>query len=421
MGNVQHLHLIGSCAAKVRCTGPLLVSGTPSANWIICIDVTTGSCAAQFAPAIAFNRKRLAARRILKLAQVSGGLTDPYAALFLRSRIPYPFFNGRRDVQIVSPARTGNRPIGAPGTGAQSQRVTIMKSKPQRTYVRLQFDLPAAVADEAAAILVANRALGCEVSKIRASRPAPVRTPRQVRLKAYFDRLNDADLKRVRRALESNAIIAVAARLQCETLVDPGWATMWMTRFEPFIVGSFLIVPPWNHEHRADRIRLMIQPGQGFGTGHHGSTYGVLRLIDDLCQKHPFRRALDVGTGSGILAIAMRLLGVDEVTAIDIDPVALENARENGDLNHVSAHVRFSLVPIASLRRHFDLITANILSSTLIEMAPRLLHRVAPEGRLILAGILAREAESVIAAYRPGMRCIDRRTDRGWTALVLAR
>jgi ribosomal protein L11 methyltransferase len=321
----------------------------------------------------------------------------------------------------VSYARIGDRPIDAPGIGARPQDAAIMKPNPQRTYVRLQFDLPAAHADAAAAILVANRALGCEVSKIRPSRPAPARTPRRVRLKAYFDRLNDADLKRVRRALEAAAMIAAAARLQRETLADPGWATMWMTRFEPFTAGRLLIVPPWNHEHRADRLRLVIQPGQGFGTGHHGSTYGVLRLLDDLCQKRPYTRALDVGAGSGILAIAMRLLGVGEVTAIDIDPVALDNARENADLNHVSAHVRFSLVPIASLRRHFDLITANILSSTLIEMAPLLLHRLAPEGRLILAGILTREAESVIAAYRPAMRCIGRRADRGWTALVLAR
>jgi len=296
-----------------------------------------------------------------------------------------------------------------------------MKSNPQRTYVRLQFDLAAADADEAAAILVANRALGCEVSKIRSPRPSPMRTPRRVRLKAYFDRLSDAHLKRVRGALEAAAMIANAARLQRETLADPGWATMWMTRFEPFTVGRFLIVPPWNHDHRADYRRLVIQPGQGFGTGHHGSTYGVLRLLDDLCEQRPFARALDVGTGSGILAIAMRLLGVREVTAVDIDPIALENAQENTDLNHVTRHVRFSLVPIASLRRHFDLITANILSSTLIEMAPRLMHRLAPEGRLILAGILTREAESVIAAYRPAMRCIDRRADRGWTALVLAR
>jgi ribosomal protein L11 methyltransferase len=297
----------------------------------------------------------------------------------------------------------------------------IMKSTLPKTYVRLQFDLPAAHADDAAALLVANRALGCEVSKIRPSLPAPKRRPRQVRLKAYFDRLNNSDLKRVRRALESAAMLSPAVPLQRESLIDPGWATMWMTRFEPLPIGRLLIVPPWNHDHCADRVRLVIQPGQGFGTGHHGSTYGVLRLLDDLCRKRSFARALDVGTGSGILAIAMRLLGIGEITAIDIDPVALENAEENAALNHVREHIRFSLVPLASLRRRFDLITANILSSTLIEMAPRLLHRLDPEGRLILAGILNREADRVIDAYHPAMRCIDRRADRGWTALVLAR
>src|SRR5579863_4571751 len=127
------------------------------------------------------------------------------SALFRQSRITYPLTMGGP----VRDERIGNRPGVAGGLGVC--RVAIMKSNPQRTYVRLQFDLPAAIADEAAAILVANHALGCEVSKIRPSHPAPVRTPKQVRLKAYFDQLNDADLKRVRRALESNAIIAVAA------------------------------------------------------------------------------------------------------------------------------------------------------------------------------------------------------------------
>jgi ribosomal protein L11 methyltransferase len=296
-----------------------------------------------------------------------------------------------------------------------------MKPNPQRTYVRLQFDLPAAAADEAAALLVANRALGCEVSKLRPPRPAPARQPRRVRLTAYFNRLSDSGLERVRRALEGAAMISATTRLLRESLVDPGWATMWMTRFEPFTVGRFLIVPPWNREQRTGLMRLVIQPGQGFGTGHHGSTYGVLRLLDELCRQREFTRALDLGTGSGILAIAMHLLGVREITALDIDPIALENARENADLNHVGKHVRFSLVPLGSLRGRYDLITANILSSTLIDLAARLKRRLAPEGRLILAGILTREAKRVIAAYGPELRCIGRRTDRGWTALVMGR
>ncbi len=297
---------------------------------------------------------------------------------------------------------------------------TVKPSRP-RIYVRLHFDTPAASADRAAAILVAHGALGCEVAKIHPSRPTLARRPRRVRLKTYFERLGAARLRRVREALEAAGMIAARDSLQTEPIVDPGWATMWMTRFEPFTVGRLLIVPPWSRERRPGLMRLVIQPGQGFGTGHHATTYGVLRTLDELCAASRFKRALDLGTGSGILAIAMRLLGADDIVALEIDPIALDNARENADLNGVSRHLRFSNVPLSSLRGRFDLITANILSSTLIELAPRLKPRLARHGRLILSGILAREAPQVIAAYRPELRCVGRRIDRGWATLLMAR
>src|SRR5450432_3963248 len=101
-------------------------------------------------------------------------------------------------------------------------RVTSIKPTLQRTYVRLQFDLPAKAADEASALLVANRALGCEVSKIRPVHPMGPRRPRQVRLKAYFERLNDNGLQRVRRVLESAALITASTDLQTESISDPG-------------------------------------------------------------------------------------------------------------------------------------------------------------------------------------------------------
>ncbi len=302
----------------------------------------------------------------------------------------------------------------------QSER-PAPRTRPRARYVRVTVELPAARADEAAAIVVARGGLGCETTIAPKPPEAPKRAPRRVLLKCYFDRLSAPDLARLRRALEGAGMIAPGAPLETQPIADPGWATAWMDRFEPFTVGRFLIVPPWNRVHRDGFVRIIIQPAQGFGTGHHATTAGVLRALDALWRKRSFARALDVGAGSGILAIAMRLLGAEEVVALDIDPIALENARENADLNGVGRDVRFSIVPLSSLRHHFDLITANILSATLIEMAPRLTRLLAPEGRLVLSGILEREARRVIAAYRPALRCVSRRTERGWTTLVMGR
>jgi ribosomal protein L11 methyltransferase len=144
-------------------------------------------------------------------------------------------------------------------------------------------------------------------------------------------------------------------------------------------------------------------------------------MIEQLCNRRSLERALDVGTGSGILAIAMRKLGVARVTAIDIDAIALENARENAELNGLDGSVRFSAAPLSSIRGRFDLITANILSSVLVEMAPQLKSRLRLGGYLVIAGILAREAASVRAAYVPQLRCVATHTDGAWTALVFQR
>jgi len=179
-----------------------------------------------------------------------------------------------------------------------------------------------------------------------------------------------------------------------------------------------LIVPPWQRARDPDRIRLVIRPGQAFGTGHHPSTSGTLSALEDLCGKRHVAQALDVGTGSGILAIAMVKLGVAAVTAIDTDLTAIENAKENARLNRVTAGVRFSTTPLGALRGRFGLIAANILSSTLIRMAPDLKARLRAGGHLALAGILQREAESVANAYAPELSWIGARNHGAWTTLI---
>ena len=300
----------------------------------------------------------------------------------------------------------------------------VPQRKP-RTYTRVIFEAPPATADDAAAILVAHGALGCEL--VRPSTPAhrdmtTRARQRDIRIVAWFDRTTPGAIARLTRILSAASMISKAPLdgSPPDQLEDPGWATMWRKRFAPLPIGDrFLIVPPWRRPTDRDRIPIVIRPGQAFGTGHHPSTAGTLALVEAVCARGNIARALDVGAGSGILSIAMRKLGVPEVVAIDIDPTALANARENAELNRINHGLRISAVPLSSIRGRFDLIVANILSSVIIAMAPRLKTRLRPGGRLILAGILAREARAVTAAFRPELRRLRSRTDGAWTALLL--
>lgn len=307
-----------------------------------------------------------------------------------------------------------------------SARSAIAVHRPRgvRSYVRVAFRTPAAMADDAAGLLVAHGALGCAVGGDH--RVASRRST--VGLEAYFERLSPARLRAIRRAMAAAGMLARAERApRCQRIADPGWATAWKKRFAPLRIGRrLLIVPPWSaHEvapaNAAGRLRMVLNPGQAFGTGHHPTTYGALRALEELCADRRFENALDVGTGSGVLAIAMRLFGVPRVKAIDTDATALDNARENAALNSVGRRISFSTAPVERLRRRFDLIAANILSATLAAMAAALKRLLARDGRLVLGGILNREAPALLRSFRPELRLIATRRDRGWTTLVLAR
>jgi ribosomal protein L11 methyltransferase len=298
------------------------------------------------------------------------------------------------------------------------QRATASR----RSYTRAIFRTHAHLADEAAGILVAGGAIGCAVAGMKLPR---AREQKTVALEAYFDAISAAELSRLRLSLEQAGMLADGAVIDgARKIVDPGWSTLWMKRFGPFRVGRrLLIVPPWKRDHQPGRTTIVVQPARAFGTGHHPTTAGALRAIEPIIGTHKPRSILDAGTGSGVLAIAAALLGnrSAEIVAIDIDPLALENARSNARLNGVEKSIRFSSVPLVSIHRHFDLIVANILSGTLIELAPHLRRIVAPGGRIVLGGFLADEAGEVLSHYRSPLRCLSRKTHRGWTTLVMAR
>ncbi|NCC94760.1 MAG: 50S ribosomal protein L11 methyltransferase, partial [Opitutae bacterium] len=182
-------------------------------------------------------------------------------------------------------------------------------------------------------------------------------------------------------------------------LADEDWATSWQQYFKPFaIVPGLVIKPSWEPYTPAAEERVIeMDPGMAFGTGQHASTRLALELITARLGQGPCARALDVGTGTGILAMAAALFGCREVLAVDNDPDAVAVARQNVAHNHLAARIELASTPVAEIRGSFQLIAANIVHDVLVDLAPDLTRLTAPGGSLVLAGILVGEQEAHIA------------------------
>jgi len=203
--------------------------------------------------------------------------------------------------------------------------------------------------------------------------------------------------------------------LAIERLQDQAWERAWLDAFHPMRFGERLwVCPTGQRPEQADAVVVDLDPGLAFGTGTHPTTALCLRWLD----RHPPRglRVLDYGCGSGILSIAALRLGAAEVTALDHDPQALEASASNAHKNGVEQ--RLCLLPVGtSAPGQYDLVLANILAGTLVELAPRITQKVAPGGHLILSGILHEQAEQVMAAYRDHFRLAPPKLQEGWVLL----
>jgi ribosomal protein L11 methyltransferase len=206
-----------------------------------------------------------------------------------------------------------------------------------------------------------------------------------------------------------------------ERVVEPeNWNRKWEETIQPIAVGPFLVKPTWAGvpPGDADKILLEIDPKMSFGTGYHESTRLALRFLPETVRAGDV--VLDVGTGTGILAIAAVKLGAGSAIAFDIDEWAQENAVENLYLNEVENRITFregglEVVPEAG----FDLILANIQLNVLLGMAPDFAEKLRPGGRLVLAGLLREQRERMlegVAAY--GFELVREDTEGAWWAGV---
>lgn len=206
-------------------------------------------------------------------------------------------------------------------------------------------------------------------------------------------------------------------------LADEDWATSWQQFFKPFeIVPGLVIKPSWE-AYLPDQGQQVIEmdPGMAFGTGQHASTRMALALIQEAMQQVAVTSALDVGTGTGILAMAAALFGAGQVVAIDNDPDAVHVAAENIAQNGLTATIATSATPLAEIQGRYPLVCANIVHDVLVEMAPDLAARTTSGGQLVLAGILHGDQEAnIIAVYsRQGFAVENRLYQDEWVSLRL--
>ncbi|KIN14928.1 50S ribosomal protein L11 methyltransferase [Halomonas sp. ATBC28] len=210
--------------------------------------------------------------------------------------------------------------------------------------------------------------------------------------------------------------------IEYELLADRDWEREWMDDFTPLRMGQRLwIVPSWHEPPEADAVNLILDPGLAFGTGTHPTTALCLEWLDELAVAGHLAQqtVLDVGCGSGILAIAALKLGASHADATDIDPQALQASRDNAERNGIAeSDLNLYYPEQLSDGGDYPIVTANILAGPLVELAPMIAGHVAPGGRIALSGVLANQANEVYEAYAAQGIAMDEPVIReGWVRL----
>ncbi len=266
-------------------------------------------------------------------------------------------------------------------------------SEPRFPYVEV--DLAADLAEEVAFELFELGASGVETRDDTTTPRGPGHD--LVRLVASFDAREQAEEAGI--ALrDAHHELTFFVR----EIVGDAWRDAYKQFFAPFaLTPSIVVVPPWVKDHllEAGQLKLEMDPGRAFGTGLHATTQLVAARLEELRQKVHGAAVLDVGTGSGVLALIALLFGASQAVAIDNDPEVIDVVRENAERNGLLDRIAIGTTPIEDVRGEFAIVSANIQANVLIAMAPSLAARLCQDGELILSGVLAGQAAEVRAAF----------------------
>ncbi len=281
----------------------------------------------------------------------------------------------------------------------------------KRFWIELRVETPPELSDAIIAFLVSELHRGVIVEEIQGDNN---QQSEKLLIKAY---LNEEDI-------DSGAMKGIDTyfyelielhseypqiRWNIQHIVEEDWAQGWKKYFKPIKIGNSLVIKPsWEtYVPGEDEIVIEIDPGQAFGVGTHASTRVILEMLEEIARDKELKDSsvLDIGTGTGILAISAAKLGALDVTAIDIDQDAVEAARKNVHLNNVHSAVSVSNTPLWEVEGPFDLVLANLDRDTLLFFSREISRLVVPGGILLAAGIIQGQEHDVIKSFSENGLC----------------
>ena len=294
-----------------------------------------------------------------------------------------------------------------------------MKKRSDPFWLEIKIDLPISLADPAANFLTELTGHGVVLED---SKPDTNDT-NMVKIIGYLspEQSRTELINKLCQYLSDLKALFEEAKFRIETKAFPeeNWVCAWHEYFKPFRVTKRLVIKPsWEaYLPKEDEIAIEIDPGMAFGTGHHPSTYLVLQRLEMLFEDFFWPKGLnpsilDIGTGTGILAIAAAKLGARKVVAIDIDPEAVRVARQNVYKNLVNDKIQVSTIGISQLTGLFDIIMANISAYQLKLLAREIFPLLNQKAHLILSGFLKHEVEDLLKIYMPfGLELVYKEID----------
>lgn len=302
---------------------------------------------------------------------------------------------------------------------SDKQKVVEPKPKPPKVWATAEFETSADREDICSWLMIQCGATGCQVEPI---------DEKNIRIVASFERekFTENELKNLRACFEEYYLGECLQTLKIVALEEQDWLTKWKEGYHPFDIGEKLqVCPSWFQERKSelnpDRIHLFIDPGMAFGTGLHATTRYCLGAVEKL--ENP-RYVIDVGSGSGILAIAAALLFPDaHITAVEIDAIAVENSCYNFQLNGVDKLIEMLTGEIDLVEtRKFDTILSNLTCEDNMALLPDYAKILDPVGRVICAGILLEKLDRLLPVIEEtGFVIVDKDTSNGWAGITLMR